>query len=385
MEVTTSSSTKYKNYNDSLSKPEAGGSYNSLNHTYTEIIDGKKVVTEKPVAQWAIGRYQHYYVHQEHKIIPALQAQGINTDGLSKEDIARAYQNSPKAQEEVQGKINDENFTAAKKQIEKHGLTKAPIEEIAFLNHFLGNTGAERYLSYLDKYGYDQAGYDRADMAMAYGDDDLTDKFNGIGGPKSKAANAFVSVHMDRYRKSAAEINAKQPTSNTNSPAANPVTPKETKITAKNLNLPFDEVVNSYTELTEGKLSGINELQYNPMGWGAKHGIKRKGQSWPDHGDHVHISFTDPQVALAIIKKAQEIGLNAAENLYTGEVHDVHAHDKKTGAKTSHHYFNFEGEFDGKKLSKAVDINATNTKLTVKEADAKMKQLYKWIHQTYSI
>ena len=121
------------------------------------------------------------------------------------------------------------------------------------------------------------------------------------------------------------------------------------------------------------------------MGWGAVNGLKRKGQSWPNHDTHVHISFTDPQVALTIIKKAKEIGLNPAENLYVGEVHDVHAKDKKTGAKKSTHYFNFEGLFDGKKLSKGLDINAANTKLTAKEADAKMRQLYKWIHQTYSI
>ena len=377
MEINNSSPNKYKNYNDALSIPEAGGKYSTVNDKQIEIIDGKRVETIKPVDEWAIGRYQHFFVHAKPKILAALAEEGINTSGLSKEDIANAYRDSPKAQERVQALINENNFVQAEKQIKKHGL-KAPIQEIAFLNHALGNGGASRYLGYLDKYGYTKEGYDRADRAMAYGDDDLTDDFTGIGGPKSKKPNAFISKHMMKFRESYNKV-----TGSSNNTSNN--TPNNSKFVPKNLNLPFNEVVSSYADLEEGKLSGIGELQYNPMGWGAVNGVKRKGQSWPGHDDHVHISFTDPEVALTIIKKAQEIGLNAAENLYVGEVHDVHAKDKKTGAKKSHHYFNFDGEFDGKKLSKAVDINAANTKLTAKEADAKMKQLYKWIHQTYSL
>jgi hypothetical protein len=382
VEINTSSTDKYKKYNDNLSKPESGSKYNGLNSTNTEIIDGKKVVTQKPVEQWAIGRYQHYYRHQEHKIIPALEEQGIDTSSLSKEDIARAYQNSPKAQEVVQAKINDENFAAAEKQIKKHGLTKAPIEEVAFLNHFLGNDGAEHYLNLVDKYGVK-----KADQIMAYGGDPDRPKFNGVGGPESKKnKNALVSEHINEYRKSAEENRLKQSKSNIKSTAVNnPVTPKETKITAKNLNSPFDEVVNSYTKLTEGNLNGIDELQYNPMGWGADKGVKIKGQKWRNHDNHIHLTFTDPQVAIAVIKKAQEIGLNPNENLYVGEVHDVHKRHPVTKEKLSMHYFNFDGEFDGKKLSKGLDINFKNTGLTAKEGHAKMAQLYKWIHQTYSI
>jgi hypothetical protein len=49
------------------------------------------------------------------------------------------------------------------------------------------------------------------------------------------------------------------------------------------------------------------------------------------------------------------------------------------------HYFTFDGEFDGKKLSKGLDVNYKNTGLTAAQGHAKMRQLYKWIHQTYSI
>ena len=371
--VTPSSEVNRKKYNDAVSGPESRGSYTIINKNSNKIVDGKKVKIEKPVEQWAIGRYQHYYKYQENKIIAALKVQGISTSGLSKKDIATAYSNSPKAQEIVQAQLNDTNFKAAEKQIAKHGL-KAPIEEIAFLNHFLGVGGANRYLGYFKKYGQD-----KADQMMAYGDGA---DFKGIGGPKSSVANALVSQHMLNFRGGS---NNTATASTTKPTTTKPVTPKENKVAVKETQETFNNVVDSYKGVQQGKLNGIDELQYNPMGWGAKHGVKRKGQNWPDHGDHVHISFTDPQVAIAVIKKAQEIGLNPNENLYVGEVHDVHARDKKTGAKKSLHYFNFDGEFDGKKLSKGLDVNFKNTGLTAKEGHAKMAQLYKWIHQTYSI
>lgn len=376
MEITTSSTDKYKNYNDNLSKPESGSKYDGLNSTNTEIIDGRKVVTQKPVEQWAIGRYQHYYRHQEHKIIPALEAQGIDTSGLSKEDIARAYQNSPKAQEIVQAKINDENFAAAEKQIKKHGLTKAPIEEVAFLNHFLGNAGAEHYLDLVDKYGVK-----KADQIMAYGGDPDRPKFEGIGGPESKKnKNALVSEHINEYRKSAEENRLKQSKSNIKTTAVNnPVVTKETNNAVKTTDLPFDDIVNSYTGLTEGNLNGIDELQYNPMGWGANKGVKIKGQKWDKHDNHIHLGFTDPQITLAIIKKAEELGLNPDENLYTGGV-TPGKHDEK-----SFHYQQFEGTYDGKQLSKGLDVNINNTGLSYEEFHKRLTKLYKWIHQTYSI
>ena len=192
MEVTAGSTSKYKKYNDSVSGPESRGSYTIVNNTKTVTIDGKKKKVIKPVEQWAIGRYQHYYKYQKGKIIAALKARGIDTEGLSKDKIALAYSNSPEAQEIVQALINDINFKAAENQISKHGL-KASVEEIAFLNHYLGNAGAERYLSYLDKYGYDEAGQAKADYEMAYGP-------KGIGGPDSSNPNAFVSKHIAKFK-----------------------------------------------------------------------------------------------------------------------------------------------------------------------------------------
>ena len=391
MDVNTSSTVNRKKYNDAVSGPESKGSYTIINKKKTKIIDGKKVTVEKPVEQWAIGRYQHYYKYHEDKIVSALKSQGISTSGLSKKDIATAYSNSPKAQEIVQNKLNDTNFKAAEKQIAKHGL-KAPIEEIAFLNHFLGVGGANRYLGYLKKYGQD-----KADQMMAYGDGA---DFKGIGGPKSSVANALVSQHMLNFRGgSTATASTTKPTTTkpvvtkpvvtkpavTKTTPPKPVAPKENKVVTKEAQKNFDNIVASYKGVQQGKLNGIDEMQYNPMGWGADKGVKRKGQNWRNHDNHIHFTFTDPQVAIAIIKKSQELGLNPNENLYVGEVHDVHKKHPVTGAKESLHYFNFDGEFDGKKLSKGLDVNFKNTGLTAKEGHAKMAQLYKWIHQTYSM
>jgi hypothetical protein len=360
--VTTSSTDKYKNYNTAVSGPESGDSYTIVNNSEYKTVDNKKVKTEKPVEQWAIGRYQHYYKHQEDKIIAALKEQGVDTASLNKKEIAKAYSNSPKAQEAVQAQLNDINFKIAEKQIEKHGL-KAPVEEVAFLNHFLGNGGANRYLGYLKKYGQE-----KADQIMAYGNDPEDPNFKGIGGPNSSKPNTLVSDHIVSFRKG-------NTTTTDNKIASN-----EPKVVAAETEKLFDDVVSSYTGVQEGNLNGIDELQYTPMGWGANRGVKKKGQNWPGHGDHIHISFTDPQIAIAIIKKAEEIGLNADENLYSkGKV------TKGAHSVNSHHYKQFEGEYDGKQLSKGLDINKNGTKLTAKEADAKMKQLYKWIHQTYSI
>lgn len=193
--VTTSSIDKYKDYNNAVSGPESKGSYTIVNKNKTVTVNGKKIKIEKPVGQWAIGRYQHYYKYQKDKIIFALKEQGIDTDNLSQKEIATAYSNSPKAQEAVQAELNNINFETAERQIKKHDL-KAPVEEVAFLNHYLGNAGANRYLRYLKKYGEE-----KADQLMAYGGDEDDTEFKGIGGPKSSVANAYVSKHVMNFRK----------------------------------------------------------------------------------------------------------------------------------------------------------------------------------------
>jgi murein DD-endopeptidase MepM/ murein hydrolase activator NlpD len=198
--VNVNPTSKYKEYNDAVAGPEAGGKYSTVNDKETKIIDGKKVTTIKPVDDWAIGRYQHYFVHAKAKIMDALAAEGINTNGLSKEAIAKAYRDSPKAQERVQELINENNFAQADKQIKKYGL-KAPTQEIVFLNHFLGNSGADHYLTLLKKHGYK-----KADEIMAYGNDPDRPEYKGIGGPDSGKANAFVSKHMMTFRESYGKV-----------------------------------------------------------------------------------------------------------------------------------------------------------------------------------
>ena len=107
--VNINPTSKYRVYNDAVATPEAGGKYSTVNDKEIKTINGKKVEIIKPVDEWAIGRYQHYFVHAKAKIMDALAAEGINTSGLSKEGIANAYRDSPKAQERVQELINKDN------------------------------------------------------------------------------------------------------------------------------------------------------------------------------------------------------------------------------------------------------------------------------------
>jgi hypothetical protein len=192
--VNSGSSSKYENYNKATGSNESGNSYTIINDSEYPVVDGVKTKVIKPVEKWAIGKYQHYYKYHESKIIDALNAEGISTSGLSKKDIAMAYSNSPKAQDAVQTKLNDINFSNAEKQIEKYGL-KASVEEIAYLNHYLGDAGAERYIRYLKKYGQD-----KADQMMAYGKDPDDSEFSGIGGPDSLVPNALVSKHILNFK-----------------------------------------------------------------------------------------------------------------------------------------------------------------------------------------
>jgi hypothetical protein len=364
--VTPSSKNNYKKYNDAVSVNESQGSYTIVNDEETKIVDGKKVRVKKPVEEWAVGRYQHYYKYHEAEIASALKAQGINTNGLSKEDIIKAYTNSPKAQEVVQEQLNEVNFAAAKKQIEKHGL-KAPVEEIAYLNHFLGNGGASRYIRLFKKYGVE-----KADQIMAYGNDPDDPGFKGVGGPESAKKNELVSVQMLKFRN---ENNATATT-----PTPKSATPKENKIVTTEVQKTFDDAVASYEGVQEGSLNGIDEMQYNPMGWGADKGVKRKGQKWDNHDNHIHLGFTNSDVTLAVIKKAEELGLNPDENLYTKGKVTPGKHDPG-----SFHYQQFEGTYDGKQLSKGLDINRNGTNLSNEEFHKRLVKLYKWIHQTYSI
>ncbi len=88
------------------------------------------------------------------------------------------------------------------------------------------------------------------------------------------------------------------------------------------------------------------------------------------HSDHVHVSFGAPGAALAIIAKAQAMGLRATENPYVGGV----AAGVHTG--TSYHYKSFPGLYGvpGKTLGQALDVSGP--------ADL-MRDFAAWVKSTY--
>ncbi len=88
------------------------------------------------------------------------------------------------------------------------------------------------------------------------------------------------------------------------------------------------------------------------------------------HSDHVHVSFGTPGAALAIIAKAQAMGLRATENPYVGGVAPgVHT-------STSYHYKNFPGLYGvpGRALGEAIDVSGSSDL---------MAQFAAWVKSTY--
>lgn len=88
------------------------------------------------------------------------------------------------------------------------------------------------------------------------------------------------------------------------------------------------------------------------------------------HSDHVHVSFGTPGAALAIIAKAQAMGLRATENPYVGSVAPgVHT-------ATSYHYKNFPGLYGvpGRTLGEAIDVSGSPDL---------MASFAAWVKQTY--
>jgi len=268
--VTTSSSSKYNDFNNAASINESGKDYTEINKKQTKIVDGKKVTNIKPISEWAVGKYQHYYRYQKTRIKTALEAQGIKTDGLSNLDIINTYAKTPKAQEAVQEELNGINFEAAKKQIKKYAL-KASVEEIAYLNHFLGNVGAETYLNLLKKHNYN---VEKVDKIMAYGDGA---DIKGIGGPDSEKANPYVSVSMLKFRKNLSKI--KNPTA---IPKTNPKTTPKT-----------NTKTNTKTPTVKTKLPPITNF---PVGGGKYNiGYDKNWDDWenPTHNSDFSIKATN--------------------------------------------------------------------------------------------
>ena len=144
------------------------------------------------------------------------------------------------------------------------------------------------------------------------------------------------------------------------------------------------DILNTYNFILENKkivfgesdISGIDELVYNPatksggsIGHGYDGGKKVNGITWSNHDNHLHIGFTNRDVAMAVINKADQLGLKTTENPYAkkdpnGKVDTVHT-------SGSFHYKVFPGE---PKVGAGVDISGNPNTIT---------ELIKWVEKTY--
>ena len=124
------------------------------------------------------------------------------------------------------------------------------------------------------------------------------------------------------------------------------------------------KVDNNISPLNEMAIPGVDEMAWNKMPFGIDNGEVQKGMKWSGHDTHIHFGFTTPEMALSVIKKAQELGLKATENPYTSNV-DGNVHVNK-----SFHYQTFPGTFDGKSLGKGLDVSGN---------PAKMTELFDWV------
>lgn len=140
----------------------------------------------------------------------------------------------------------------------------------------------------------------------------------------------------------------------------------------------YDSILeNKKIVFNEADISGIDELVYNPatkqggtVGHGYDNGRKVTGITWNNHDNHLHIGFTNRDVAMAVIDKADQMGLKTTENPYAkkdpnGKVDQVHT-------SGSFHYKVFPGE---PKVGAGVDISGDPQKVT---------ELIKWIENQYA-
>ncbi len=140
----------------------------------------------------------------------------------------------------------------------------------------------------------------------------------------------------------------------------------------------FDEIQSiSKNTIIEADIRGIDELVYNPItgpngkiGFGYDRGRKIPGIKWKNHYDHLHIGFTDKNVAMEVIDKADQLGLKTTENPYakkdpTGKIENLHT-------SGSFHYKEFPGL---PKVGGGVDISGN---------EDKMLELIQWIIEKYA-
>ena len=125
--------------------------------------------------------------------------------------------------------------------------------------------------------------------------------------------------------------------------------------------------LNESIVLNEGKVPGIDEMVWNKMPWGIDASIIQPGIQWDNHDTHIHFGFTEPDVAISVIKKAQSLGLHAGENPFSDKnLENVHKGD-------SFHYRRFPGKYEGKELGKGLDVSGNTDK---------MIELFNWVATT---
>ena len=140
----------------------------------------------------------------------------------------------------------------------------------------------------------------------------------------------------------------------------------------------ISDMKKKFNGVTEAKdIQGIDELVYNPatkeggsIGHGYDNGQRKKGITWSGHNNHLHIGFTNRETAIAVIDKADSMGLVTTENPYAKK--DPNRKVDAVHTSGSFHYKNFPGT---PTVGMAVDISGNPSKVT---------ELIKWIESKYS-
>jgi hypothetical protein len=147
------------------------------------------------------------------------------------------------------------------------------------------------------------------------------------------------------------------------------------------------ERVKDLLNLKESDIRGIDELVYNPvtgnpkkLGFGYNGGRKIKGITWDKHDNHLHIGFTDKQVAIEVMDKSISMGLLTHENPYTfsnrpemkGKSNVDRNNRVGKHSSDSFHYAKFDGT---PVVGKGVDIAGDPQKI---------EELINWIVNKYA-
>jgi len=144
--------------------------------------------------------------------------------------------------------------------------------------------------------------------------------------------------------------------------------------TSKALSLFSKDHLKESRMIREGAdIAGIDELVYNPVTgpggtikFGYDGGKKVNNITWRNHDNHLHMGFTNREVAMAVIDKARELGLRTGENWYpNGSVAPVHT-------SNSFHYRVFPGT---PKVGGGVDITGSK---------GKIEELIVWVNKEYA-